>query len=95
VDEPEKGSQQLEVQGHTPRSYPDLYGDYLPGFQEIVFSSTQGVSRVSIPNGKTLEFWRLAGRTNNIQPSLFAAPDGSYLVVSAMGDGVYGLPVDR
>jgi hypothetical protein len=95
VDAPGKAPRMLEVAGHTPRSYPDLYGDYLPAFQEIAFSSSQGVSLVSIEDGKTVGFWRLAGRTNNIQPSMTVSPDGSCLVVVAMGDGVYVIRVER
>ena len=61
IDQPGKPSLSLSPQGHTPRSYPLLSVRYLPESERLAFSSSQGVSLVSLPEGKQLEFWRLSG----------------------------------
>ncbi len=43
----------------------------------IAFASAQGISLVSIPDGKLLRFWDLSGARN---VSLTLSPDEKYLV---------------
>jgi len=60
VDAPRE-SRRLAVQGHTPRDYAHLFARYLPQSSQMAFSSSQGVSLVSIPGGEPLRFWDLVG----------------------------------
>jgi hypothetical protein len=85
-------SQRLVVEGHTPRSHPQLLPRYLPASSQLVFNSSQGVSLISIPDGEMTGFWELAGGGglgNRILPS----PGGEALVVVANGDGLYYIPL--
>ncbi len=50
----------LMIQGHTPRQYPQLYAEVLPR-ERLAFSSSQGVSLVSVEDGHLLGFWSLEG----------------------------------
>jgi len=80
VDDPQKGVHHLSVAGHTPRDYPILWPRLVPGRNLIAFTSSQGVSLVSIPDGQLQGFWKLeAGGTPN---RAVASPDGRFLVVS-------------
>lgn len=92
VDAPDTASQIITVQGHLPRNYPNLFPHYLPKSSLLAFSSSQGVSLVSIPDGESLGFWELAGgggySSYVVPPSAFPA-----LVVVAEGDGLYYIPL--
>jgi hypothetical protein len=92
VDAPDTASPIITVQGHLPRNYPNLFPRYLPNSEQLVFSSSQGVSLVSIPDGETVSFWELAGgggfSTYVLPPSAYPA-----LVVVADGDGLYYIPL--
>jgi hypothetical protein len=81
VDEPEKGIQHLSVAGHTPRDYPILWPRMVPDGSKIAFTSSQGVSLVSIPDGQLLGFWKLEGGGDPRRP--MASPDSRFLVVAA------------
>ena len=83
---------QLVVEGHTPRSHPQMFPKYLPALSQLVFSSSQGISLVSIPDGELVGFWELAGGrgyTSSVNPS----PGGEALVVVARGAGLYYIPL--
>ncbi len=86
---PDKQGARLKVEGHTPRSYPTLYVQYLPETSALVFSSSQGISRVSVPDGAVLDFWELQDRRSSLQPYAWKPPAGEGLVVVAEGDGLY------
>jgi hypothetical protein len=92
IDSPESGSRFLTVQGHLPRNYPTLLPRYLPASRRLAFSSSQGISLVSVPDGETLGFWELAGgggySSYVVSPSAYPA-----LVVVAEGDGLYYIPL--
>ena len=77
IDRPGKEPSLLSPQGHTPRSYPRLDINYLPGAGRMVFSSSQGISLVSLPQGNLLDFWRLSGEG---RVNVLAAEDGGALV---------------
>jgi hypothetical protein len=77
VDQPEKPHAHLTLQGHNPRDYPTLAMACFEKSSRIAFASAQGVSLVSIPDGKLLRFWDLGGRRN---VSLTLSPDEKYLV---------------
>jgi hypothetical protein len=95
VDTPGKETRRLVVQGHTPRDYPTLYVRYLPRSSQMAFSSSQGVSLVSVPDGELLRFWELAGGEGSHYAHLFATPDEKALVAVAEGDGLYLIPLPR
>jgi hypothetical protein len=86
MDQPGE-TQRLVVGGHTPRSHPQMFPRYLPSRSQLIFSSSQGISLVSIPDGETVGFWELAGEgySSNVIPT----PDGEALVVEAGGYGLY------
>ncbi len=81
----------LAVEGHTPRSHPQLFPVYLPDRAQLVFSSSQGISLVSLPDGETLRFWKPAGGRDFYR--LLATPNGEALVAVADGDGLYYIPL--
>jgi hypothetical protein len=95
VDMPGKASQRLIVQGHQPRNYPTLYLNYLPEKSQMLFSSSQGISLVSLPEGKLLGFWDLADLKYHYQPYLIVSPTHRVAVVVADGDGLYYLQLDK
>jgi dipeptidyl aminopeptidase/acylaminoacyl peptidase len=82
----------LLVEGHVPRRQPQLFPQYLPKVSQMVFGSSQGVSLVSIPDGKTIRFWQLVGKHGN-SSIVYASPLGEALVVVADGDSLYYIPL--
>ena len=83
--------QRLKVEGHVPRSQPQLFPKYLPSSSRLVFNSSQGISLVSIPDGETIRFWELSGKTDFF--SVFPSPNEEALFVKADGDGIYYIPL--
>jgi hypothetical protein len=77
----------LRVEGHVPRTHPQMIPEYLPASARLVFGSSQGISLVSIPDGKTVGFWELANNADYF--SVIPSPNGEALVVAAGGDGLY------
>jgi hypothetical protein len=94
VDTPQD-PRRLVAQGHTPRDYPRLYARYLPQSQQIAFSSSQGISLVSVPDGELLCFWELVGGEDSRYTDVLATPDGKALVAVAEGDALYLIPLPR
>lgn len=90
MDQGEK-QQRLSVEGHVPRSHPQMFPKYLPSPSRLVFNSSQGISLVSIPDRETIRFWELSGETEFF--SLFPSPNEEALVVRADGDGIYYIPL--
>ncbi len=90
MDQPGK-EQRLVVEGHVPRSHPQMFPKYLPDLSRFVFNSSQGISLVSIPDGKTIHFWELSGDTDFF--SVFPSPNEEALIVRADGDGIYYIPL--
>lgn len=92
VDAPDTASRIITVPGHLPRNYPNLFPRYQPESSQLAFSSSQGVSVISIPDGETLGFWELGGGGGY---SSYVAPSSAYpaLVVVADGDGLYYIPL--
>ena len=86
MDQPDE-TQRLVAEGHTPRSHPQMFPRYLPSRSQLIFSSSQGISLVSIPDGETVGFWELAGE--GYSSYVIPTPDGEALVVVAGGDGLY------
>jgi hypothetical protein len=84
-------ARRLVVEGHTPRSHPQIFPRYLPATSQLVFSSSQGISLVSIPGGETVRFWEPAGGGGFYRA--LPAPGGEALVVVASGDGLYYIPL--
>jgi hypothetical protein len=83
----------LKVEGHVPRVNPQIIPRYLPATSQLVFSSSQGISLISIPDGRTTGFWKLAGNADFF--SVIFAPNSEALIVAADGDGLYYIPLPR
>lgn len=81
----------LKVEGHVPRAHPQIFPRYLPASSQLVFSSSQGISLLSIPDGKTVGFWELASNADYF--SVIPAPNGDALIIAADGDGLYYIPI--
>jgi hypothetical protein len=81
----------LVVEGHVPRSHPQMFPRCLPDSSRLLFSSAQGVSLVSLPDGKTVGFWELAGGA--AWNDLFPSPSEETLFIAADGDGLYFVPL--
>ena len=84
-------SMRLRVEGHVPRVHPQMIPRYLPATSELIFSSSQGISLISIPNGKTTGFWEMTGNPDFF--SVIPSPNGEALIVAADGDGLYYIPL--
>ena len=91
MDQPTE-EHRLILEGHVPRSHPQIFPRCLPGSSQLVFSSSQGISLVSIPDGETIRFWELAGEVS-VASQVFPSPLGSALVALADGDGLYYIPL--
>jgi len=90
IDRPSE-EHRLVVEGHVPRSHPQMFPRCLPGSAQLIFNSSQGVSLISLPDGKTVHFWELAegASSSHVLPS----PLGEALVVTADGGGLYYIPL--
>jgi hypothetical protein len=87
-DSPER---HMAVTGHTPRSYPSLYVEHAPGGECLYFSSSQGVSLVTVPEGAMLAFWDLGGGTAYVTGPENAAGNQRFVAVED-GVGLYIIP---
>jgi hypothetical protein len=94
-DTPEKASQILDITGHLPRNYPSLSLIFLAEKSQILVSSSQGISRVSVPDGQLLDFWELTDQKYHMQPAMLISPDHRLLVAYAEGDGVYTISLAK
>lgn len=90
MDQPGQ-TRRLVVEGHLPRSHPQIFPRYLPATSQLVVSSSQGISLISLPEGRTVRFWELAsgGYSSDVYPS----PREDALVAAVAGDGLYYLPL--
>jgi hypothetical protein len=102
VDAPDRPSMHIEVSGHLPRNYYLLQSRLLPGGTRMLFDSSQGISLVDLPSGKTLAFWRLTGTEGSWLPHLYPSPDGRILIAvtesldsQPQGSGLYRLVLDE
>lgn len=77
----------LMVEGHVPRANQQIFPKYLPDSSQLIFYSSQGISEVSIPDGKTTGFWELASNADYF--SVIPAPNGEALIIAVGGDGLY------
>ena len=87
LDQPGE-THRLVIEGHTPRSRPQMFPGYLSARSQLVFSSSQGISLVSIPDGELVSFWELAS-AKDYTSSVFPSPRGEGLAVVAHGVGLY------
>jgi hypothetical protein len=83
----------LKIEGHVPRTHPQIFPGYLPHSSQLFISSSQGVSLVSIPDGQTIGFWDLSSDVD--QFSVIASPGEDALIVESPGDGLYYIPVPK
>lgn len=83
ADAPERGTQRLLVRGHAPRNYPMLFPRRLPGSDTLIFSSSQGVSLVTIPDGEVVSFWQLLGAETSPDVSAYPDPQARWLAAVA------------
>lgn len=90
MEEPRE-THRLQVEGHTPRGIPQLFPAYLPTRDQLIFSSSQGISLVSLPDGETLYFWDPVGERDFYR--VLPTPDEQALVVISDGDGLYYIPL--
>lgn len=90
----------LIIQGHYPRNNPWLDVSLMPGGGEILISSSQGVSLVSLPGGEVLGFWELVGAENASNAGVQVSERGEVIVfafisserVPGMQGALYYLP---
>ncbi len=87
VDTPETAHPRLILTGHTPREYPHLSLEYLPGSSQLAVASAHGISLVSLPDGEMQAYWSLVG--DGFSPWVIASPDGSALVAVKDLGGLY------
>jgi len=102
VDEPDRPQVHVEASGHLPRNYYLLQSHLLPGGTRMLFGSSQGISLVDLPDGKTLAFWRLTGVEGSWLPHLYLSPDGRVLIATTeslesvpQGSGLYRLVLEE
>ncbi len=88
LDSPE---QHIAVTGHTHRSYPGLHIEPAPGGRRLYFSSSQGVSLVTVPQGEMLAFWDLGGETAYVTGPEKASGNQRFVIV-VDGVGLYIIP---
>jgi hypothetical protein len=86
MDQPGRETR-LKVEGHVPRANPQIFPRYLPAASQLVFSSSQGISLVSIPDGKTTGFWELASNADYFD--VIPSPNGDVLIIASGADGLY------
>ena len=82
----------LIVDGHVPRSHPQMFPQYLPESSQLIFSSSQGISLVSIPSGETVRFWSLRGAGKSFS-EVYPSPMENAIIVFAGEVGLYYLPL--
>ena len=83
----------LTVEGHTPRANFQIFPGYLylPDSARLIFSSSQGISLVSIPDGRTVGFWDISSDADYF--SVYSTPNGEALIAESGGDGLYYIPI--
>jgi hypothetical protein len=91
VGQPDSPEQHMAVTGHTPRSYPTLFMEPTPRGENLYFSSSQGVSLVTVPEGDMLVFWDLGGGDAYITGPENAAGNQRFVAV-VDGVGFYIIP---
>lgn len=85
------GQARLKVEGHVPRSNFQMFPRYMPDTFQLVFSSSQGISLVSLPDGETTGFWELASKADYYD--VIPSPNGEVLIVASDQDGLYYIPL--
>ncbi len=85
-------ARRLVVEGHVPRSQPQMFPRYLPDSSQLIFSSSQGISLVSIPSGETVRFWSLRGAEQSFS-EVYPSPMENAVIVFAGEVGLYYLPL--
>lgn len=88
-DDPARQSRRLVVEGHSPRTYPDIRPEYLDNPPRFLFSSSQGVSLVSLPDGDLLDFWASPDDELPNYAYTLPSPNGSAAVVVVDRLGLY------
>lgn len=61
LEAPEVNRQPVAVGGHFGRNYEQLQLAWLPGRQQVLFGSSQGISLVDIESGNLHGYWQLGG----------------------------------
>jgi WD40 repeat protein len=74
----------LEVKGHTPRPGTWLTEAMLPGAQQDLFSSIQGISLVDLKSGEILHFWGLENQEQYQDFYSMLSPDGKTVLGFAL-----------
>jgi dipeptidyl aminopeptidase/acylaminoacyl peptidase len=80
VDQPDRAPQEIVAAGHTPRNHPDLWPQWIPEREQLIFASSQGVSLMSARTNTVVEFWRLEGSENSDYTAASLSPDHTSLV---------------
>jgi hypothetical protein len=85
-------ARRLVIEGHVPRSHPQIFPRYLPDSSQLIFNSSQGVSLVPIVSGETVRFWQLRG-AEGVVSMVYPSPLEDALVVFVDGIGLYHIPL--
>jgi hypothetical protein len=92
LTDPDLQPEPLIIQGHYPRNNPWLDVRLMPGGEEILISSSQGVSLVSVPGGELQAFWELVGAENASNASAQVSERGDVIVIAFIfSEGVPGM----
>jgi WD40 repeat protein len=70
----------LVVKGHAPRVGSGLSAVVLPGLEQALFSSVQGISLVDLKSGEILRFWELENQERYADFYTWLSPDGKSMV---------------
>jgi hypothetical protein len=85
---------EIRINGHQPRGYPLLDVRYLAGTSQLLLDSSNGVSLISVPDGKLLHFWQTGSGGSNA-PYLTVSPDGKTALSIAEGEGIFQIPLEK
>lgn len=73
----------LVIEGHLPREYLNPYVARWIERNSLIVTSSQGISLISLSNGKTLKFWGIDLQGVAGSPGVLISPDGKRFVVQA------------
>lgn len=74
---------ELEISGRIPGQSPYAKVVMIPGWDQLLMATDQGISLVDLESGETLKFWVLENQAQNDDFDLSPSPDGKMIMVHA------------